>query len=102
MLLRRLREFLSTASYVSSTMRGRMLSEEDRARIAGARHGECDRCGACCKILLLHLDPQLGSKRLDRVTEEDIQMLKASLSRRTAKTSSTNTSDWPKLQLSSI
>jgi hypothetical protein len=30
---------------------GAMLSEEDRAGIAGARHGECNRCGACCKIL---------------------------------------------------
>ena len=30
---------------------GTMLSEEDRAGIAGARQGECSRCGACCKIL---------------------------------------------------
>jgi hypothetical protein len=30
---------------------GTMLSEEDRAGIAGARQGECNRCGACCKIL---------------------------------------------------
>jgi hypothetical protein len=30
---------------------GTMLSEEDRASIAGARQGECNRCGACCKIL---------------------------------------------------
>ena len=30
---------------------GTMLSEEDRAAIAGARSGECSRCGACCKIL---------------------------------------------------
>jgi Fe-S-cluster containining protein len=30
---------------------GTMLSEEDRAGIAGARHGECNRCGARCKIL---------------------------------------------------
>lgn len=30
---------------------GTMLSEEDRAGIAGARRGECNRCGACCKIL---------------------------------------------------
>jgi Fe-S-cluster containining protein len=30
---------------------GTMLSEEDRAVIAGARRGECNRCGACCKIL---------------------------------------------------
>jgi hypothetical protein len=30
---------------------GTMLSEEDRAGIAGAREGECNRCGACCKIL---------------------------------------------------
>ena len=30
---------------------GAMLSEEDRAGIAGARRGECNRCGACCKIL---------------------------------------------------
>jgi Fe-S-cluster containining protein len=30
---------------------GAMLSEEDRAVIARARHGECNRCGACCKIL---------------------------------------------------
>jgi integrase len=38
------------------------------------------------RILALHLDPQLGKKRLDRVTEEDVQLLKASLSHRTAKT----------------
>jgi hypothetical protein len=30
---------------------GTMLSEEDRAGVAGARRGECNRCGACCKIL---------------------------------------------------
>src|SRR5580704_3858318 len=30
---------------------GTMLSEEDRAGIAGARQGECNRCGTCCKIL---------------------------------------------------
>jgi hypothetical protein len=30
---------------------GTMLSEEDRAGIAGARQGECNRCGACSKIL---------------------------------------------------
>ena len=30
---------------------GTMLSEEDRAAVAGARTGECNRCGACCKIL---------------------------------------------------
>jgi len=30
---------------------GTMLSEEDRDGIAGARQGECNRCGACCKIL---------------------------------------------------
>jgi Fe-S-cluster containining protein len=30
---------------------GAMLNEEDRAGLAGARHGECNRCGACCKIL---------------------------------------------------
>jgi hypothetical protein len=30
---------------------GTMLSEEDRLAIAGARRGDCNRCGACCKIL---------------------------------------------------
>jgi len=30
---------------------GAMLSEDDRAALAGARKGECNRCGACCKIL---------------------------------------------------
>jgi integrase len=38
------------------------------------------------RILALHLAPQLGSKRLDRITEEDVQRLKANLSHRTAKT----------------
>jgi hypothetical protein len=30
---------------------GTMLSEEDRAAVASARTGDCNRCGACCKIL---------------------------------------------------
>ena len=30
---------------------GTMLTEEDRAVIARARQGQCNRCGACCKIL---------------------------------------------------
>ena len=30
---------------------GALLSEDDRTAIASARQGECDRCGACCKIL---------------------------------------------------
>jgi uncharacterized protein len=30
---------------------GVLLSEGDRAALAGARQGECNRCGACCKIL---------------------------------------------------
>jgi hypothetical protein len=36
---------------VRRTVVGAMLSEEDRTAIAGARQGECNRCGACCKIL---------------------------------------------------
>ena len=30
---------------------GVLLSEDDRATLASARQGECNRCGACCKIL---------------------------------------------------
>jgi Fe-S-cluster containining protein len=30
---------------------GALLSEDDRAALASARQGGCDRCGACCKIL---------------------------------------------------
>jgi Fe-S-cluster containining protein len=30
---------------------GALLSDEDRAALATARQGECNRCGACCKIV---------------------------------------------------
>lgn len=30
---------------------GALLSEQDRAALAGARRGDCNRCGECCRIL---------------------------------------------------
>ena len=30
---------------------GAFLSESDRTALADARRGDCNRCGACCKIL---------------------------------------------------